>query len=179
MNCPFTQYVCIARNSYYFPLLSFSPLIRWARLGCLLVFMIIWYVFHTIYLGDVMVSIKNSSICIDCGSNGCLALIRALPSAELYSVNSSQCVDFKRSEGSGSYSVAVFAIGYDGAIMNRPIVNQQINLYSKSESRNGTPTRMHNRRVWCISCHSPNSKFEYGDGGRAITIPIHRYNFTS
>ena len=83
-----------------------------------------------------MVSIKNSSICIDCGSNGCLALIRALPSAELYSVNSSQCVDFKRSEGSGSYSVAVFAIGYDGAIMNRPIVNQQINLYSKSESRN-------------------------------------------
>eukprot|EP00731_Ephydatia_muelleri_P011676 Em0006g570a len=57
---------------------------------------------------------------------------------ELYavSVNTSHCIDFESSKGSGNYSVAVFTIGYDGAIMNRPVVNQQINFYSKAESPN-------------------------------------------
>lgn len=89
-----------------------------------------------------MISTKDGSICIDCGSNRCLVLIRALNcSTELhaYSINASQCFGIARSPGNENYSVAVFTLGYDGVILNsRAVVNQQISLDSNAESPNGT-----------------------------------------
>lgn len=88
-----------------------------------------------------MVSTKDGSICIDCGLNGCLALIRTLNgSTELhaYPINASRCLGIARSTWNGNYSVAVFILGSDGVILNGPIVNQQISLYSNAERPNGT-----------------------------------------
>ena len=107
-------------------------------------FLLIRFFFFSLFLNsmkelvDRRVTTKNDSICIDCGSNRCCALILALHTNDLYaySVNSSLCITVS---GCGNYSVALFAVGFDGMMESRPLVTEQIATCTfNQENRTGT-----------------------------------------